>query len=175
MNKHRGVTLIEVLIAILVLAVGLLGIAKLQSSALANNLISYQATQASTLADGMIERMRGNRQAVINGDYDLAAGAVPANPPKNCASVTCSSTEQAQWDIATLYLELAGGSLGNVPDGPRALLPSGRLSITCASTCIDNSIRLVTVYWDASRNGANKTDCTDVFDELRCFRLAYVP
>jgi len=178
MKQQAGLTLIEVLIAVLVLAIGLLGIAGLQSSVLANNLISYQYTQAATLAEGMIERMRANRQAVLEGAYALAPGARAPEAPANCSSAACSPAQQAAWDIAVLYAQVAAdASETNLPTGPRGILPGGWIGITCETgvNCNETAIRLITIYWDANRTGATGTECTDDNAQLRCFRLPYIP
>lgn len=177
-SRCGGLTLIEVMVAVLVLAIGLLGIAGLQSAALANNLISYQYTQASTLAQAMIERMRANHQAVIDGDYLLAANASVPIASSNCGAsgVRCSPQQQAQWDLAVLYAQLsASANTTNLPAGPRAVLPGGRLSVSCEAGCGDAALRVVTIYWDAARTGATGTDCSDGRNQLRCLRLGYVP
>lgn len=173
-----GLTLIEVMVAVLVLAVGLLGIAGLQSAALANNLISYQYTQASTLAQALIERMRANRQAVIAGAYLLAADAPAPAANANCAAagVRCSSAQQALWDLASINAQLsATADTTNLPSLPRAILPGGRLSVHCESGCGETALRVATIYWDAARNGATGTDCSGGRDQLRCLRLGYLP
>ena len=172
-RSQSGLTLIEVLIAVVVLAIGLLGIAGLQSAALSNNLISYQYTQASTLAQSMIERMRANREGVRSGAYAIAANATPPVASVNCASTVCSSGQQAQWDIAAIYTQLsASADATNIPSGPRGVLPGSRLSIECAGgSCTADSLRIVTVYWDASRKNPSTIDC----DCLRCIRLGYLP
>lgn len=177
-HRHAGLTLIEVMVAVLVLAVGLLGIAGLQSAALANNLISYQYTQASTLAQALIERMRANRQAVLDGSYLLAAAATPPAASLDCGAsgVRCSPLQQAQWDLAMLYAQLSiEANTTNLPAGPRAILPSGRLSVSCESSCDERGLRVVTIYWDAARSGATGTDCSNGRDQLRCVRLGYLP
>lgn len=172
-RRQTGLTLIEVLIAVVVLAIGLLGIAGLQSAALSNNLISYQYTQASSLAQAMIERMRANRDGVRSGAYAIAADATPPAAGVNCASTACTSAQQAQWDIAVIYTQLSASvDTTNVPDGPRGMLPGSHLSITCdGGTCNPDSLRIVTVYWDASRRAPEEINC----DVLRCIRLGYLP
>ena len=67
----RGATLIEVLVAFLLLAFGILGLSGLQINAQKNNQISLQRSQASMLACFLIDSMRANRKAAINGDYNL--------------------------------------------------------------------------------------------------------
>ena len=59
-NKNAGFTLIEVLIAMLVLAVGLLGLAGLQATSLRNNQSAYNRSQATQLAYDLADRMRAN-------------------------------------------------------------------------------------------------------------------
>jgi type IV pilus assembly protein PilV len=173
MNRQRGLTLIEVLIAVVVLAIGLLGIAGLQSAALANNLISYQYTQASTIAQAMLERMRANRDGVLAGGYALEPGAAVPSATANCATTTCSPAEQAQWDIAAIVAQLSStADDANLSSGPRGVLPGSHLSITCDDApCTADSLRIVTVYWDAGRREPDTVDC----DALRCIALGYVP
>jgi type IV pilus assembly protein PilV len=74
---EQGFTLVETLVALVVLSVGLLGIAGLQITSLKANKGSATRTQAVYLAYDIIDRMRANPQAAIQGDYDIAAGATP--------------------------------------------------------------------------------------------------
>ena len=56
-NKDRGFTLIEALMAMMILAVALLGVAQMQITAMQGNRFSYDMTQASILASDELERM----------------------------------------------------------------------------------------------------------------------
>lgn len=174
--SQSGVTLIEVLVALLLMAFGLIGIAALQTSAISSNQVSSQYTQAALLTQNMVERMRANRDAVVAGSYLMAAGTV-GNPAANCATTSCTSAQQAQWDLASWYASAAASiSLANVPAGPSANLPGVMVSIACAATCTEDSVRMVTLYWDADRTGATGTGCdSSLRTDLRCFRLPYLP
>ena len=66
----RGFTLIEVLIALVVFSIGLLGLAGLQTISLRFNTSAYYRTQATALAYGLADRMRANRQSALDGEYD---------------------------------------------------------------------------------------------------------
>lgn len=66
-----GFSLIEVLVAILVLAVGMLGIAALQATALRNSQSSFERSQAVVESYSIIDAMRANRDAAIIGGYDI--------------------------------------------------------------------------------------------------------
>lgn len=68
--RQKGFTLLEVLVAMLVLSIGLLGLAGLMASSLRNNHSAYYRTQATWLAYDVIDRMR------VNGAGGLAAADV---------------------------------------------------------------------------------------------------
>src|SRR3954468_10503669 len=76
--RERGFTLVEALVALVVLSIGLLGIAGLQLTSLKANHGSATRTQAVYLAYDIIDRMRANRQAAMDGSYNIVAAAAPA-------------------------------------------------------------------------------------------------
>jgi type IV pilus assembly protein PilV len=79
-RRSRGMTLIEVLVALLIVSIGLLGLAALQANSLKFNHSAYLRTQATQLAYDMAERIRANRDdALINNtNYEIAfADAAP--------------------------------------------------------------------------------------------------
>lgn len=73
----RGVTLIELLVTILVISIGLLGLAGMQTVSMQYNHSSYLRTHANNMAYDIADRMRANRGSAMNGNYDigLADGA----------------------------------------------------------------------------------------------------
>jgi type IV pilus assembly protein PilV len=77
-QRQQGTTLLEVLIAIIVVALGLLGFAGLQVASLKSNNTAYYRSQATMLAYDVIDRMRVNRAAAIAGNYNIAYGAAGA-------------------------------------------------------------------------------------------------
>lgn len=72
---QRGVSLIEVLVAIVVLSIGLLGLAGLQASGMRVGQSSIHRSQAAQLAYDMADRIRANLAAVK--DYEIALTAAP--------------------------------------------------------------------------------------------------
>lgn len=72
--RQSGFTLLEVLVAILVLSIGLLGLAGLMASSLRNNHSAYQRTQATWLAYDIIDRMRVNRASALASGYNIGIG-----------------------------------------------------------------------------------------------------
>ncbi len=77
-NSQSGTTLIEVLITVVLVSVGLLGLAGLQLTTVQNSNSSSERFEATTLAHDILERLRANRQAALTGQYNLALGAAPA-------------------------------------------------------------------------------------------------
>jgi len=78
--KKNGFSLVEVLVTLVVLSVGLLGIAGMMASTVRNNHSAYQRSQASWLAYDMLDRVRANREAALapSNNFNIALGTVTA-------------------------------------------------------------------------------------------------
>ncbi len=98
---QAGFTLMEVLVTVVILAIGLLGVAGLQYNSLKGNQDAMYAAQAVALAMEAADRVRANRPGVWNGnqatntDYDLITSA-GTNP--GCISSGCNTAQLAQND-----------------------------------------------------------------------------
>lgn len=68
---QRGFTLVEILVTLVLVSVGLLGVAALQLTTLRGNQESYVRSQASVLAADILDRIRANPLAFRNGAYDV--------------------------------------------------------------------------------------------------------
>ena len=77
-KTQRGTTLIEVLVALVVLSVGLLGIAALQMTSLRNNRGAHLRSQAQVLAYDIADRMRANRDVALANAYVITMTGTPA-------------------------------------------------------------------------------------------------
>lgn len=79
-SAMRGIGLIEVLVSVVVLSVGLLGVAAMQSLALRGGQGSLESSQAVMQATSIIEAMRANRANVAGYVYDGlgGCGTIPA-------------------------------------------------------------------------------------------------
>lgn len=175
---QQGISLIEVLIALLIVGFGLLAVALLQTSAIQNNSVSNHYTIAAVVAQSLSEAMRANRDGVTNGNYNIAAGTSPGNPGANCATATCSSPERAAWDLAGAVASITpAAAITGGPATPEGMLPAGRVSVACVDApCGPQSPRVITVYWDGNRTGATGLGCNSSSgNDLRCFRLVHVP
>lgn len=90
-RSSAGFSLIEVLVSIVVLSIGLLGTAGLMSASLKNTNTAYHRSQATVLADDIIDRMRANLTAAKAHQYDVDLG--PVMPPGAGAMAVYDCTE----------------------------------------------------------------------------------
>lgn len=98
LHSESGFTMVEVLVALVVLAIGLLGIAALYLSSLQAGRTAIYRTEAVTLAADIADRIRVNRsaQAAYNATFDDKKVAVD-----ECASTgSCTDAELAATDLA---------------------------------------------------------------------------
>lgn len=107
--SEHGFSLIEVLVALLVLSIGLLGLAMLQVQGMRANSDAYFRTQATILAYDLIDRMRANSAGAELGDY--TASSAPSSPP-NCGSGGCAASDRAKRDLYKWYQEVASSLPG---------------------------------------------------------------
>jgi type IV pilus assembly protein PilV len=132
LHKQGGSGLIEVIVALVVLAVGLLGITAMQTKALSISNNSYLYSQAVFLAEDILERMRANRLALAS--YQTGFGdPVPA-------AVDCTSADCAPADIA-------GADLSEWKQQVVALLPSGESEIIVTGV-LANEIAVIVRFDD---------------------------
>jgi type IV pilus assembly protein PilV len=115
-QKHKnasGFTLVEVLVALVVLAVGMLGIASLYVTTLRSGSSAINRMQAINLASDLADKIRANRNAAV-----AYAGA--GSNGKVCvgSAVTCSPQEMAAFDLFTWAAQISNtlpsGATGNV-------------------------------------------------------------
>ena len=79
--RPRGMTLIEILVAIVVLSIGLLGLAGLQLKGIQVNQGSTFRSQAAMLAEDIADRMRADRAGALAGAYSTPANTTFATAP----------------------------------------------------------------------------------------------
>lgn len=97
---HRGFSLIEVLVALLILSVGLLGLAGLQARGLKDNQMSVQHSQAVLYATDIIDEMRVHRTLALNGDYNI--GLNDAAAANGATKIVLKDLQNWKADVARL-------------------------------------------------------------------------
>lgn len=154
-KNEAGFTLIEVLISVLVLAIGLLGLAGLQATGLKNNASAYHRTQATLLAYDIADRMRANRVEAKKYATSTYKTIDPdsASYQASCLSTTgCSPSALAQNDLFEWHCAIAGCSAENGPpakDAMLATLPLGQATIS-----VVEPIYTIRINWDDNGDGS---------------------
>lgn len=148
-KSQQGFSLLEALVTIVVLAVGLLGLAFLQAQGLQLNTSAYSRTQASILASDIIDRMRLNPTNVASYNTEL-------NTP-NPADCVFTTAQDAQNDLDCWTQRL------------QTTLPSGDGDVIVAGGVVT-----VTVSWQERPSGRQRDDFDptdpdneDLIQELR--------
>jgi type IV pilus assembly protein PilV len=125
--RQSGVSLIEVLVAVLVLALGVIGAAGMQLTAMRTSRQSGLQTVALQLASELADKMRSNdsQMKLADGDnsfleldYQSAVDGDPPPPSKLCHSGDCNAKEAAEYDLYEWLKHL------------KAALPDGR-AVVC--------------------------------------------
>ncbi|MBF0284292.1 MAG: type IV pilus modification protein PilV [Magnetococcales bacterium] len=132
-RSSHGFTLLEVLITLVVLSIGLLGLAKLQLSGIHDTNDSYFRTQAILYAYDMSDRMRSNAEGVEEGGYNNVT-ATPASPT-DCTAADCTAAQLATFDAWQWRTAIADSVLG---------IPSGNGTVTGSGL---GSVYTITVSW----------------------------
>lgn len=135
----RGISLIEVMISVLILGVGMLGIAAMQTTALRNNQSAMSRSQVVMQTYTILDAMRANRDAALLGNYNT--GGMMCTAPTGDSLV---EKDQALW-IGSLKSTIADADS------------------TCGSIdCIDGDCTIA-VQWDDSR--AKEVDGSGVAEQ----------
>lgn len=147
LKPQQGFTLVEVLVAIVVLSIGLLGLAGLQATGLRNNHSAYLRTQATLQAYDIIDRMRANVLGQ-SAYYSTPTGKNCEGASANCSPADLADYDRSQWNAANANI-----------------LPSGT-GVVCRDTSPDDGTStapacdnaadapVVKVWWIDERDGS---------------------
>lgn len=136
LKSVAGFSLIEVLVAMFLLVIGVLGAASMQLNALKYSQTSGARTQAAFLAYSIVDMMRANSVAAVANNYNVALDDIPVD------SGTIASKDLVAWNNSI-----------------KAQLPEGKGAVTrvpqvnAAGQTID--MVTVTMEWNESRVGGN--------------------
>ena len=128
--RQAGFTLLEVLIAVVVLSFGVLGMVGLQAASLQANRDARLQAVAARLGQELVDMMGANRsiaqQTTAAGNpylFDSSSGVYPA-PPEDCFLVACTSTlDVAHYEMSEWMGRVVGGA------GVPAELPGARVVV----------------------------------------------
>ena len=113
-NTQKGVGLIEVLVSLMVITIGVLGMAGLHSHSLQHNQAAYLHSRATFLAGDMLDRIRTNHTLAkssnsyeVGMDDEIIAQCNEASYPDSCEIGQCSQQQLALYDIKQWKFQLA--------------------------------------------------------------------
>jgi len=162
-NPHRqhGFTLLELLIALLVLSIGLLGLAALQTVGLRSNQMASMRTVATQMTYDMTDRMRANPDGLTTANqfYVLGTGDPAPTIVTDCDAEACNNQELSDFDLGQWRARVNR-------------LPGGLSQVTQA-TSGGFTTHTITVHWNESRDPAvDGLNCPPLDStDLRCVRL----
>jgi type IV pilus assembly protein PilV len=143
-RSAAGLSLIEVLIAVLILAVGLLGMAGLQAFSLKNNTSAYHRSQANTLIYDILDALRSNRATILAYTSSTQVLKLDDSPS---GKATRLEADLAAW-----------------ADNLAHYLPIGDGEVECGAS---RGVCTITVYWDDTRALPSGKTCVDLPDDCQ--------
>jgi type IV pilus assembly protein PilV len=172
-GQQRGFTLLEVLIALLVLSIGLLGLAALQTTGLRSNQMASMRTLVSQFAYDISDRMRANQGCspvsatcpavfgVLGDEYVIGRTETPAVAIPAMAGIAYDDLLAWRNNIARL------------PNGQSAITQCNAATVPPCPVVDGKTTHVVTVYWNESRSATTTTfNCPPLSDDdFRCFQL----
>ena len=135
LKRQAGMSLIEVLVSVVILAVALLGTAKLTSSSLKSTNTAYYRSQATVLADDILDRMRANIVGTRAGQYAIDVGGTMVAPSGSFAEVDCDE-----------WLESISSTL-----------PEGTGEIQLVGSAATGITATITISWEGETQNIFKT------------------
>jgi type IV pilus assembly protein PilV len=167
-QSQSGSSLIEVLVALLLLSFCLLGLARLMAGNLRSHTESVIQANLNLLANDALGRIRSNPSELpglgAGNGYHFAASwiaqqsTIEATPSPNCITSACTNAQRASFDLWQLR------------SSARALLPQGALSLVSNSHSTPNSGWILSLYWfDKDKESLGQSCQNSGVNDLTCF------
>lgn len=184
-SKQQGFSLMEVLIAMIIIAIGLLGFLSLQLASINSNQEGLARTQATLIGQDLAASIRANRKYINQGDgsanvgnlyTDSAYDNCTSEPVPNCSGsgANCTEEQQAGYDVWKTCATLSGfdGTGVDVSTDP---LIDGRVFVACddrdtgdADSCSPGSTLNIYTYWRAGALREDVGQSTKIIRNERC-------
>ncbi len=182
-----GFTLLEVMISLVVLAIGVMGILGLQTSTYKQLQSAQNFSKAALLAGDMADRMLANQDQVLAGAYTHDSPTTKPSP--DCGSAACTSVELAAYDVWHWQAQLLGEEVVPLDEDedesetrkvPGSLpAASGEVLInTVQYPTVSESEYIIIVRWDDDLDGDTGKVCTALdpqavqgANDLDCYAL----
>jgi len=156
-KKQSGFSLLEVLISVAIVAIGLLGLAAMQTVGLQQNQSAYFRSQAAQFAYDITDRMRANR-GVNGNNIDSYLTADPSSKALNtgCYAAGCLPVPMADNDLREWYNTYIQAFPGSNATG----------TISKREVAGETTYR-VTIKWDDNRDGSVDNDDPDFTTDFK--------
>jgi type IV pilus assembly protein PilV len=174
-RTQAGFTLLEVLVAILVIAIGLLGMAGLQMQSLRQGQSAYQRSVATQLAYDMSDRMRGNIAGVLANAYnrtglgtDYGTAVANCNTTTGCVAADLAKNDAYEWQQLVQTMLPAGEAIiciDSTPDDGVSGATHGCDGVTPTNPN-ERPLHAIKIWWTDDRSeaaGVNKKRFTYSF------------
>lgn len=145
-GTERGLTMVEVLVTIVILAFGLLGLAGLQSKIQVGSIEAYQRAQAIVLLSDMVERINANKSQAAS--YVLTGTLGTSDPDADCTTLAAGAArDKCEWSLALKgAAEQKGTSKTGAMTNARGCITQVQAPNASAGVC-KPGIYLVSVAW----------------------------
>lgn len=167
-THQRGMSLVEVMVALLVLGIGVMGYAALQLRSVKMSEDTYSRSQAMAIAQDAIERVRANIDGLptylsTNWGADLAAPETRCTYTNAIPPTPCTAEQMVANDVYELRTTA------------RTMLPAGSVEVEAC-----NQLTCVTVAWNETTTAncdqdAINADNNDLDSTASCVRLEFIP
>ncbi len=166
-SVQSGFSLIEIMIAAVILSIGILGVVSLQVISMKGTHQSYMKHQAMSVVQNLTERMRSNTAGLVAGNYEQDSNAFACGVPPACntSASNCSALDIATLDLHNVFCgygttaRTGGIKVASADD--KVILASGSVNIVClpAGNCATGDVT-ITVGW-AERQVGKETVTVD--------------
>jgi len=157
-QTSRGFSLVEVMVALVVCAIGLLGLAKMESLAVSSTSVAAARSIAAIQASSLAAAMHANRGywasgtapasatvTVVNNTTTISDPVLNSPPPNSCSvpgTTSCTADQMAAFDVQSWATSLG------------ALLPGSFSTITCTTTAFPVTCT-IQIQWTENAVAAN--------------------
>lgn len=147
---QHGASLLEILVSLVILAIGVLGMSGLLTASLRSNQSAYLRTQATFHAQDIVERVRANQVGADAGHYNNPTPQLNSNctSQAGCTAAQMAAHDVAEWQAAVSASQPSGAAVICIDSTPDDGTPG---SPACDGLGANHAIKL---WWDDDRDGS---------------------
>lgn len=155
LTKNSGFSLIEILISLVIMSVGMMGLAGLKMVSIKGTNSAHFRHESSLLMADLADRMRSNIDAVNNGTYEAETAVnISAAPSPDCSETICSADELSEYDKYQIALKMS------------LAIPNSSLFITCPDSDCSTTVNDVKKNHTIIINWKEKKDKSEDMGEV---------